>query len=440
MAVWRWWLCSVVVGVTVCATAGLAAAQSIRATTIRVSVSSRGMAGNDFSGGEAVSATGRYTAFCSDATNLVAGDTNGTMDIFVRDRFTGTTTRADVSSRGAQSNGWSCDVGISADGRFVVFSSDATNLVSGDTNGAIDVFVRDRRTGTTSRADLSSAGEQAADGDGARATAISANGRFVTFYSPAANLVPGDTNGRYDTFVRDLRTGTTTRADVSSAGKQANGDSQQSAISADGRYVAFTSSASNLTPHDTTHPGGVFVRDRKAGTTTLVSVPSSASSPQQGGGGEPAISADGHYVAFDSDATDLVPGDTNGTSDVFVRDLRAGTTSRVSLSSGGAQGNAESLFPSISADGRCVAFASSASDLVRGDTNFSADAFVRDRLTGRTIRVSVSASGKQADPATDQDIPAISADGRHIAFSSSAPNLVPADTNDVADVFVRDLG
>jgi Tol biopolymer transport system component len=342
-----------------------------------VSVASDGTQGNSHSGSPSISADGRYVAFASYASNLVPGDTNGVMDVFVHDRLTGQTTRVSVASDGTQGNGESRYPSISADGRYVAFMSYASNLVPGDTNGKADVFVHDRLTGQTTRVSVASDGTQG-NGDSWGWPSISADGRYVAFESSASNLVPGDTNGRADIFVHDRLTGQTTRVSVASDGTQGNNSSVWPSISADGRYVAFMSYASNLVPGDTNGALDIFVHDRLTGQTTRVSV---ASDGTQGNGysWDSSISADGRYVAFESWASNLVPGDTNGKQDIFVHDRLTGQTTRVSVASDGTEGNNNSGWPSISADGRYVAFHSDASNLVPGDTNGRADVFVAMR-------------------------------------------------------------
>ncbi|MGK2958982.1 MAG: DUF6531 domain-containing protein, partial [Acidimicrobiales bacterium] len=273
------------------------------------------------------------------------------------------------------------------------------------------------------------------DGSSDGPPSLSADGRYIAFHSHATNLVPGDTNGVADAFVRDRQLGTTTLVSVSSEGAQGNEDSEFSSISADGRYIAFHSYATNLVPDDTNEAADAFVRDRQLGTTTLVSVSSEGAQGNRNSD-LPSISADGRYIAFRSGATNLVPDDTNDFEDAFVRDRQLGTTTLVSVSSGGAQGNRDSYFTSISADGRYVAFSSGATNLVSGDTNEFEDAFVRDRQLGTTTLVSVSSGGAQGND--DSFFSSISADGRYIAFGSVATNLVPGDTNGAANLFVVD--
>jgi Tol biopolymer transport system component len=408
-------------------------------TITRVSVDSAGNQANSGSYNPFISADGRFVAFTSDASNIVPGDTNSNRQIFVRDTLTNTTTRVSVDSAGNQTFSDSYNPSMSADGRFVAFYSGASNLIPGDTNRRLDVFVWDRLTNTTTRVSLDSAGNQA-DGD-SHYPSISADGRFVAFQSDASNIVPGDTNKRNDIFVRDTLTNTTTRVSVDSAGNQTNSNSYSTSISADGRFVAFESSASNIVPGDTNNKDDIFLRDTLTNTTTRVSVDSAGNqgnSGSGGGSGSTSISADGRFVAFSSGASNIVPGDTNNRNDIFVRDTLTNTTTRVSVDSAGTQGNGTNVFgpPSISADGRFVAFSSRAFKLVPGDTNNTFNIFVRDTLTNTTTRVSVDSAGNQANNGSSR--PSISADGRFVAFESSASNLVPGDTNNTYDIFVVD--
>jgi len=299
------------------AAAYLAGGGAWAATTDRVSVDSSGVQENDSSWGASISADGRFVAFESDASNLVPGDTNGCEDIFVHDRQTGATERVSVDSSGVQGYELSESASISADGSYVAFESDASNLVPGDTNGREDIFVHDRQTGATERVSIASSGAQG--NSGSYDPSISADGRLVAFYSYASYLVPGDTNGCHDVFVHDRQTGATERVSVDSSGVQGNGSSYSPSISADGRFVAFISGASNLVPWDTNGLDDIFVHDRQTGATERVSVDSIGVQGNDYSWAQ-AISADGRYVAFESGATNLVPGDTNGTIDIFVRD------------------------------------------------------------------------------------------------------------------------
>ena len=404
-------------------------------TTTRVSLASSGTQGNDFSGDSSISATGRYVAFDSPATNMVSGDTNGVSDVFVHDRKTGQTVRVSVASNGTEGNDFSDAPSISANGRYVAFQSAASNLVSGDTNDTGDIFVHDRATGQTSLVSVASDGTQ---GNGAAQHAmISANGRYVAFQSDASTLVSGDTNNTHDVFVHDRNTGQTTRVSVASDGTQGNGLSVHPSLSGNGRYVAFDSVASNLVSDDTNNTSDVFVHDRQSGQTTRVSV---ASDGTQGNDfslvTSPSISANGRYVAFISFATNLVSGDTNGAGDIFVHDRQSGQTSRISVASDGTEGDGNSEFPWLSANGRYVAFHSLATNLVSDDTNFTSDIFVHDRQSGQTTRVSVASDGTQGNDFSGD--PSISANGRFVSFSSVATNLVSGDTNGAGDIFVHD--
>ena len=276
-----------------------------------------------------------------------------------------TTELISVGSGGAQGNASSGAPSISASGRFVAFSSAATNLVPGDTNRAVDVFVRDRLTHRTTRVSVRTGGTQGDSGNprwGSHMPAISADGRFVAFHSRIPDLVGMDADRVQDVFVHDRRTRQTQRVSVSTGGAVGNGDSDYPHVSADGRFVAFTSRASNLVPGDTNGGTDVFIHDRQAGTTARVSVGPDGREAVGGSFGG-SLSADGRVVAFESPAGNLVPGDTNNVVDVFVRDRPARTTTRVSVRTGGGQASGNvagsgSYSRALSADGRVVAFAS----------------------------------------------------------------------------------
>lgn len=314
----------------------------------------------------------------------------------------GDTSRVSIHSDGTQGDedSYTFGGGLSADARYVAFASAASNLVPDDTNNEPDVFVRDRQTGDTTRVSVSSNG---AEGDGNSGLSewpgvqISANGRYVAFVSIAANLVTGDTNNTFDVFVHDRQTGVTTRVSVDSGGAEGDGISTSPAISSDGRYVSFNSDATNLVPGDGNGVRDTFVHDRQTGVTTRVSVDSSGTEGDDRSWLLTGISANGRFVLFDSDATNLVPGDINNEEDVFVHDRQTGDTTRVSVDSNGSEGNDSSFWAQISANGRYVAFTSYATNLVSGDVNNESDVFVHDRQTGETTRISESGAGVGGD-------------------------------------------
>jgi Tol biopolymer transport system component len=380
-----------------------------------------------------LSADGRYVAFVTWSTNFAPLDASAFANVFVRDREAGTTVRVSVASDGTLANGDSYEPVISADGRFVAFTSDATNLVGNDTNKSSDIFLRDLVTGTTTMASIGSDGEQG--NSGSSGPAISADGRYVVFESYASNLVAGDTNQQTDVFLRDLQAGTTERISVSAAGVEALGESIGGAVSDDGRFVAYSSTAGNLvSPVLTNSAWHIFVRDRMTGTVTCASV-STAGTPGDRDSLAASMSADGRYVAFESLATNLVNSDTNGRADIFVRDLVGGTSRRVSVDASGNEANGASTHPSLSADGRFIAFVSSASNLAANDTNGVPDVFVCDQQLNVLVRVSIGSSGAQADAESFWAM--ISRDGRFVAFPSNATMLVPGDTNAASDVFMH---
>ncbi|MDO8963899.1 MAG: choice-of-anchor X domain-containing protein [Coriobacteriia bacterium] len=412
--------------------------------TIRASTDSSGTQGNGASSGSSISADGRYVVFNSIATNLTTDAVGGACNVYFRDAKYGTVRLVSSTSSGVPGSGQSYlyTGAISADGRYVVFESSASNLVPGISQG---VYRKDMTTGAVVCVSLSPSGE--AGNEMSVFATISGDGRYVAFQSFASNLVEGDTDGEPDVFIRDVVTGTTRAVSTDSFGVHARGHWYVGGISlsADGRYVAFGSDSWNLVPDDTNGTSDIFVKDVVTGTIRRVSTDASGAqgaadvdASGNSGSYRPSISADGRYVAFRSYSPSLVTSDTNGTSDIFVKDTTGGTIRRVSTDSSGAQSNgAVDTDPSISADGRYVSFESVASNLASGDSNGVYDVFVKDVATDKTVRVSTDSFGSQANGGSG-GVSAISADGRYVAFSSPASNLVVSDTNGAWDVFVKD--
>ena len=404
-------------------------------TTDRVSLSSANAQGNGHTGaGSATSKNGRIVAFESSASNLVANDLNASQDIFVRNRKSGKTTRVSLRTNGGEANDDSFTPQISDSGRFVAFTSIATNLAQVDSNGVADVFVHDRKTKKTKRVSTRSNGAEA-NGESTLG-GISASGRFVVFSSNATNLTPGDGNGASDVFVKDRKTRKIKRVSVRSNGAQGNSDSFLPTISPDGHYVSFTSNATNLVPNDSNGTLDVFRHNRGNGKTLRVSL---ASNGAQGNGpSELSDVSNNGIVAFASFATNLVNNDTNGFWDAFVRNVGTGKTRRVSLSSAGAQGDGHSgifSIPRISADGTRIAFDSLATNLVAGDTNANLDVFLHNRSNQTTRRISVRFDGTEGNAAAL--VGDLASSGRFVSFFSSSTNLVGGDTNAFNDTFIR---
>jgi Tol biopolymer transport system component len=383
----------------------------------------------------AVSASGRYVAFTSSADDLVAGDTNGSPDVFVRDRGTGRTERVSLRADGGQARhtrAGSGQAAISGDGRYVAFASAAPNLVAGDTNDAIDVFVRDRVAGRTVRVSIAGGGQQARED--CTLPAISADGHVVAFVSAARHLVAGDTNRAHDVFVHDLSTGRTQRVSVSASGAQVHHPvllTAAPALSADGAIVAFASRSADLVRGDHNQADDVFVRDRSAHTTSLVSVDSGGAQRRHADSRTPSLSADGRFVAFDSLAG-FDAADTNRASDVYVRDRQGASTSWASPGTDGRGSGA----PSLSGDGRYVLFVSH-SALLASDKDAFADVYRYDRSTATTSLASIDSwYGRAGTGAATQ--PSSSATGFVVAFTS-AGGLIPDDEDQDADVLEQVL-
>ena len=412
-------------------------------TITRISLSSAGVAGNHASGDVVISPDGTEAVFGSNADNLVAGDTNGVQDLFLYNIASGTTTRLDLGPGGVQSNGLTVGpVQFSADSSKIVFASAATNLVAGDTNSRADVFVETLATGAIVRANTDLNGVQSSNAVFSQSgTAISADGNLVAFDDLGTNLVPGDTNGVSDVFVKNLTTGAIVRASTDSAGVQGNNTSVQPFFSKDATLVAFYSLASNLVAGDTNGSYDLFVKTLATGAI----IRASTSSGGVEGNADTfdsliSFSPDGTKIAFSSSASNLVAGDTNGAADIFVKTISgpgAGTIVRVSTDSSGGQANGGSSLASFSPDGTKLMFTSNASNLVAGDTNGVADVFVKDLVTGATTLVSTNPAGTLGDGMSAAT--GIWTNNGLIGFHSSADNLVANDIGGHQDAFIISL-
>jgi Tol biopolymer transport system component len=403
---------------------------------VMVSVNSTGEQADNHSDSASISKHGRYVAFTSDAGNLdTLEDTSAGDDVYVRDIETGITTRVSVNGSGVPGDDDSWEPSISANGRHIAFTSAASNF-SSDARGYWNVFVHDCHTGATFLVSKN------ADGVGGnmydREPSISADGSRVAFASNSTNLVDGDSEGHTDVFIR-FTGGATRRVSVSSTGEAGNNNSYNPSLSTDGNYVAFESWATNLTggAADTNTKTDIFLHHITSGSTYRLSQNASGVVGDDESS-DASVSTNGRYVAFQSAAGNLVDEDTNGVSDIFVYDLGSGGIERVSVSSDGTQGNNFSYYPSISANGRYVAYYSYATNLVDGDTNGHADIFMHDRSTGKTTRLSMGPEGVQGNSASIR--PALSAYARYAAFESLAGNLVPGDAGGLWDVFRVNTG
>jgi Tol biopolymer transport system component len=347
----------------------------VTGATLLISASSTGDPANSVCETPRASSNADWVAFSSRASNLVAGTPFGHEYVFLHDAVSGANYAASRSSAGVFANDDSFDPEISGDGRYVAFTSAATNLDPVDTNGTGDVFVFDRDAGTTQIVSLTATGTLG-DLYSVRPS-ISADGRYVAFESLATTFVPTDVNGVSDVFVKDRVTGELILVSARPDGIPGDGPSYHASISGDGRFVAFVSSASDLGPPGTGNGGAhVFVRDLATSTTTLVGV-TVLGAPSLYMADHPRMSYDGRFVVFETLAPDLVIGDTNSASDVFLVDRVRNQTLRASLSSAFQQTNGYSGTPAVSYDGTRVGFLSFGTNLVDGDTNGFIDAFVR---------------------------------------------------------------
>lgn len=405
------------------------------ASTYRVSVSNRGEEANDYSNRHDVSGDGKVVAFRSFADNLVSGDGNETYDVFARDVEAGVTTLISSSSEGVAGNLGSLAPALSRNGRFIAFQSDATNLVEGDRNNTSDIFLHDRLSGETIRVSIASDG-----GEGNAISwgpSLSSDGRLIFFLSDASNLTTDDANGSMtDLFFHDRLTRKTSRLPLGPEGIGPDSLIRGGSVSDDGLRVAFNTDASNLVEGDTNGISDCFLHDRQTGETTRISLNSSG---EEGNGAcqRARISGDGRFVVFDSDASNLVESDSNGVLDIFVHEIRTGETTRISIASSGEEANSWSRNAVLSYDGRFASYFSEASNLVADDTNGSTDVVRFDRFTGETIRLSVSSEDQEGD--LSSGYPHISDDGGRVIFQSNSTNLIEDDTNGVLDIYLREI-
>lgn len=428
--------------VTALAPTGASAADPSVPRTERVSVGEGGAESNAASTHPAISADGHYVAFVSASRNLVANDTNGTPDAFVRDLRTGRTERVSVKSNGRASHGVVREVALSPDGRYVVFTSTADDLVRGDPNDLDDVFLHDRETGRTQRISPTGASYDGLRGNLTYDPVVSGDGRYVAYASGAEDLVAGDANDRDDVFLYDRKKKTTELAQLSSAGEHGQGDAFAPAFAggSGGRYLAFTSNASNLADvEDHSSATDIFLRDREKGTTELISIPQAYNRKTPSWGA--ALSGDARSVAFTSASRVLRPEGPVPTSahNVFLYDRETKRMRLVSAAADGTPADGDSGNVSLSQDGRYAAFTSAASNLAPDDDgDSSTDVFLRDMVTGEVRLIS-----DESEPVSEDTAPGprtgVSDEGGAVVFDSPAGNLVPDDTNAAADVFLRRL-
>lgn len=410
------------------------------AVTDRVSVSSTGIQGDQPSLFASITPDGRFVAFSSKSGSLGYANPLGLEQVYVRDLTTGTTTLVSVNTGGLAGNGHSSRPSISATGQWVAFQSLADDLIGSDTNGYSDIFVRDLSgAGSTIRVSvITGAGAESVNGSlGATGAAISADGAFVAFESDATDLTADPYPPTFSNVFRhpNLANGTTELVSITTANNGAVFANAPS-ISEDGGLIAFVSSDTDLTLAGTVGNQHIFLKTM-GGATELVSQ-SSGGAESNGLSDRPWISPDGMFVCFESDAFNLTPDTNGGTVDIFVRDRNGGgTTTLVSVSSEGIQGTGASQLSCISRDGRYVAFVSASTNLVSGDGNGQPDVFWRDRLLGVTRRISVRTYGAEANGQSSISRPVLTDDGRFVAFDSAAFNLVINDGNGVDDIFIH---
>jgi Tol biopolymer transport system component len=425
---------SVAVGVAVAAAVAVAPAAAAEGDLTLASTAQGGPKGDGSSFEPSLSSDGTRVAFHSYSSNLVEGDANGSYDVFVKDLVTGEVILASATQDGSQGNGNSLYPSLSADGTSVTFSSEATNLAAGDTDTHTDIYVKDLDTGELTLATVDENG--AKSNDGSNRPSISADGNRVAFWSYASNWVTGDTELTADVFVKDLSTDELILASADQQGAKGNQSSSSASLSADGTRVAFHSSATNLADDDTDTTQDVYVKDLLTGTVTLASTADNGDKSNRYSA-YPKLSADGTRVAFESESTNLGEGDTDTTSDVFVKNLTTGELTLASADGNGTKGDGASRLPHLSADGSRVAFYTGATNLVPGDTDEIIDVLVKNLVTGALVLASTAENGTKGNAISYH--PNLSADGTQVAFASAASNLGEGDTDPNIDVYVKTL-
>ena len=397
-----------------------------------LSLDSAGTLGNGHSRYATQSEDGQFVAFSSSSTNLVAGDTNGEYDIFLRDRANDTTTRVSITSTGAEAlGGDSMNPSISDDGTLIVFESEATNLVVGDSNSDKDIFMHDTATGTSIRISTTTTGLETTNDS--RNAKISGDGEWIVFETDAS-LQPSDTNNISDIYLYEVASGTITRISENTDGTQSNGISRNPSLSSDGRYIVFESAATTLVSGDTNGAFDIFLYDRILDNLERVNL-TIGNTQSAGSSYRPSVSDDGNRVVFESDATDLIGAfnDTNGNRDIFIRLRNVPSTARVSVNSSGVQSNGDSTQATISRDGTGVLFQSLASTLVDDDTNGLSDIFMRSIDSATTQRLSLNRNGVEANGASYNAH--LCPTERYVTFHTEATNMdTVTDDNGVDDI------
>lgn len=411
----------------------MAAGPAWAITTERASVDAAGNEGLAPSQDPDTNTDGRFVVFETEAA-LDPADTNGLQDIYLKDMVTGGLRWVSQKVGGGDSNGHSHDPAISADGLFVAYASDATDLVPVDPNGLRDVFVHNVTTGATQVASVGPGGIPA-NGPSNHPKISAAPNPVVVFDSTATNLAPNDVNAFDDVYARVLASGANRLISRTPGGVSGNGPSTYPDITPNASRIAYESRAFDLAPDANGPISDVLVHQPATGVNLVVSVASNGA-VGNGDSGRPDLSTagNGRFVVFHSDASSLVAFDANNRRDVFWRDIAAGNT-RIVSGSGAGQGNDHSQNPSVDPDGVWVAYESTAANLVPGDTNGFRDVFLREMTSAFVGRISVNSSGGQADGPSSTPATAANGGSPRVAYDSLATNLAPGDANGVSDVF-----